>query len=590
MKNKTTTHLFNRITGSLCALLFAVTLQAQDAQVQLPAREVTVKQSFDEIQRQTSYRYMINWSNIHPDKRVFFPHTRVTVKELLDGVLAGSGYTYQIKNNHIVLVADIPQTIYAPVPSPMLARSSTPTRKVQSMSGELYQKYDPSRMKIVADPWSHSTMHLDLSGYNTNGSWIGAPNDSATVGVVMIHFRVNQTVLERNYMDNARSLDIIDKTFSNIALMEDMDYMTITAAASPEGNTAHNEQLAAGRAMAIKAYIMWKYPYINRDRIITFSAGEDWEGLIRMIEQDPNVPHRGELLFQLRSIWDNDAKRAAMKRVGNGSAYRYLHSYMLPYLRGGAACMIYFKKDRIKQPEPPVQKEIIEKVRIDTIYIEKEKVIYTDPPIVQQEVKVAEPVVVYEQQAVKVYENPFYIALKNNLLFDAALLPNVAIEIPFGRDYGYSAELEGHWSWWDTGAEKYNFHRIQMVGLELRKWFGNRTGNPLNGWYAGVYGYGGTYDVRMFAKENKDKGYLSDWSYSAGLSLGYAKPISRRMNLEFGLGLGYFGGEYKKYNVSECNEGVYPWLSTHKRSYFGLTKAKVSLVWLIGTGVNKPKK
>jgi Protein of unknown function (DUF3575). len=221
--------------------------------------------------------------------------------------------------------------------------------------------------------------------------------------------------------------------------------------------------------------------------------------------------------------------------------------------------MIYFKK-------PP------EVVKNDTVFVER--IIYDCPPIIPPPLPVPKP---------------FYIAVKNNMLFDMALLPNLAIEIPFGKNYRWSAEVEGHWSWWDSGADKYHFHRIQMAGVELRRWFANKTGNPLNGWYAGVYGYGGTYDLRLFTNDDDDKGYLSDWSYSAGLSIGYAKPIAGRLNLEFGLAVGYLGGKYKKYDVSDCRDNTFPWLSTHNRNYFGLTKAKVSLVWLIGSGTNKRK-
>ncbi|MCD7898827.1 MAG: DUF3575 domain-containing protein [Bacteroides sp.] len=416
-------------------------------------------------------------------------------------------------------------------------------------------------MEVVPDPLSTTTMKLDLTGYSSSGKWSGEQNDSSETEVVTIHYRVSKIDLLKDYMDNARQLAIIDRTFSNISLVEDMDFVAIIGAASPEGYTDHNAYLGANRALAVKSYITTKFPYVNRDRLLTFSLGEDWDGFIQMIEEDPNVPAREELLEMLEQEQDPDTRRAKMKRINNGITYQYLRKHMLPYLRGGTACLIYFKKDKIPEPVPIV--------KIDTIY----QVIYEKCPEVEEPVE----------------GKPFYIALKNNLLFDLALLPNVAVEIPFGKNYRWSAEVEGHWSWWDSGANDYHFHRIQMAGLELRRWFGNKTGNPLNGWYVGAYGYGGTYDLRLFTNDDDDKGYLSNWSYSAGLSIGYAKPIGKRLNLEFGLGIGYFGGKYKKYDVSDCKDNTFPWLSTHDRNYVGLTKAKVSLVWLIGSGTNKKK-
>jgi hypothetical protein len=142
------------------------------------------------------------------------------------------------------------------------------------------------------------------------------------------------------------------------------------------------------------------------------------------------------------------------------------------------------------------------------------------------------------------------------------------------------------WSWWSTGDPDYNYYRIQSFGAELRKWFGSASNTPLTGFYAGVYGMSGTYDIRLMKDSPSDTGSLSDLSYSFGLTGGYSMPLGRRLNLELGLGVGYLGGEYKRYvrnNEFDC----FPWVSTQQRSYFGPTKAKVSLVWLIGSGINK---
>lgn len=225
---------------------------------------------------------------------------------------------------------------------------------------------------------------------------------------------------------------------------------------------------------------------------------------------------------------------------------------------------------RMPDEEKPVVVHTVEVVRVDTVYVDRLVYLPSSVDAVRQ-------------------KNPFYISVKSNLLYDAVLLPNLSVEIPFGRKRNWSVAIDGNWSWWNTGADDYNYHRIQMAGIELRRWFANRTGNPLNGWYAGIYGYGGDYDIRLFADDNSDIGQQSPWSYSGGLTLGYALPVGRRFNLEFGLGAGFLGGTYKKYTVSDCEDGVFPLLSTHRRSYFGLTKASVSLVWLIGSGTNQTK-
>ena len=67
---------------------------------------------------------------------------------------------------------------------------------------------------------------------------------------------------------------------------------------------------------------------------------------------------------------------------------------------------------------------------------------------------------------------------------------------------------------------------------------------------------------------------------------GYSHPVGRRLNLDFTIGVGYFGGKYKKYrHIDDC----YVWQSTHRLRWFGPTKAEISLVWLPWRGRNGQK-
>ncbi|MDR1503209.1 MAG: DUF3575 domain-containing protein [Prevotella sp.] len=174
----------------------------------------------------------------------------------------------------------------------------------------------------------------------------------------------------------------------------------------------------------------------------------------------------------------------------------------------------------------------------------------------------------------------YRFAVKTNLLYDIALLPNIAIEFPLGQHW--SMEIEGQWSWWNTKITHNNCWRIQSVGLETRKWLGDKSLAPLTGHYLGIYGMAGTYDVKFQGKN----GYLSDMSYSAGVSYGYSLPVSHRFSFEFGIAVGYFGGKYKVYDQYNSQNGIFPLTEKKNMHYFGPTKAKVSLVWIIGGGKN----
>ena len=178
-------------------------------------------------------------------------------------------------------------------------------------------------------------------------------------------------------------------------------------------------------------------------------------------------------------------------------------------------------------------------------------------------------------------KKPLYFVLKNNLLYDAVLLPNLTAELYLGNKW--SLAVEGAWSWWLFSKPKENewFHRIQAAGLELRNWVCSPY--PLYGHAIGVYGMIGNYDVRAFTKDENTKGWLSYRSWSAGITYAYSIPLSRHVNLELGIAFGYVGGLYYTYDYCTVDEW-WAQQAVSNRNYFGPTRAGVSLAWLIGKG------
>ena len=172
-----------------------------------------------------------------------------------------------------------------------------------------------------------------------------------------------------------------------------------------------------------------------------------------------------------------------------------------------------------------------------------------------------------------------WAALKTNLLYDAALVPNVGMEVRLGRQWTMAAD------WFYTWFSSDSRHRYwQGYGgyLALRRYFaasGNMSDGSspfrFTGHHVGVYGLGLTYDV-----EWGGRGYqAAKFGFGAGVEYGYSLPISRWLNLDFSLGLGFQDGEYKEYTPMD---GHYVWHATRKRHWWGPTKAEVSLKWMLG--------
>lgn len=173
-------------------------------------------------------------------------------------------------------------------------------------------------------------------------------------------------------------------------------------------------------------------------------------------------------------------------------------------------------------------------------------------------------------------------ALKTNLLFDAALMPNVEIEVPIGNRWSVNGEYM--FPWWLMGGNKYCL-QILAGGLEGRYWLGGKENRMarevLTGHFFGLYAGGGKYDLQW-----EKNGYQGEFFIAAGISYGYARRIARNLHLEFNIGLGLLRTDYRHYHPRENYKNLL-WLADGKYTWVGPTKLKLSLVWLLNRKTTK---
>ena len=544
------------VVSCLCFLGSLQIASAQTGTVIMPTREATLKQSMDELQRQTDYTVVVNWGDLDPGQTVIFPAHRMDVTELLKTCLAGSDFGWEVNDGRIAIIH-----------RPAHVDDGRGAHSAMHRNG-----YDRAKMVFVPDLWSRTQKPFEDMPNIRNTYWNNDGNGTDSISLTVINYRMNSSLVEKDYMDNARTLEIIRRTLTRKEVLASLDYIVVTAASSPEGNTANNEKLAYDRARAMKSYLMWKYPFLDRDMIYTFSLGEDWSGLRKMVEEDASVPNRAEILNIIDSDKSSDAKRAALKRIGNGAAYSYLTKNILPKLRGATACTLHFK------PEYATKVVVQERHTRDTVIVEKivkvEKVI---------EIEKERGTGVSILQTCELERQPLF-AVKTNLLFDVASMLNVEIEVPIGQRWSIAGEYI--FPWWLWESEQYAIQSLS-ANLEGRYWFGKREGKPqLTGWFAGLYAGGGYYDI-----EWGDKGYQGEFFIAAGLSGGYAHTIGKGNNwrMEYSLGAGYMSTRYREYvpkfgyddewHLVRQKSGQYHWI--------GPTRAKISLVWMLTHGYQK---
>lgn len=166
------------------------------------------------------------------------------------------------------------------------------------------------------------------------------------------------------------------------------------------------------------------------------------------------------------------------------------------------------------------------------------------------------------------------VAIKNNLLYDATVTPNLALEIAMSRKM--TLEMAAGLNFFDFSNNKKIKHFL--VQPELRWW----TCDVFNGHFFGLHGHGAQFNVGGWDipvgrldtfRDNRYQGYL----YGGGLSYGYQWLLRPRWNLEASIGGGYARIHYEKYPCTTCGTK----LDEGHTNYLGVTKAAVSLIYII---------
>lgn len=383
---------------------------------------------------------------------------------------------------------------------------------------------------------------------------------------VCIDFKVGSYALDFDNGDNDKCrkeiMALSNRLKSDSTLT--ISHATFYGYASPEGSYQLNKKLAYDRLINFENYFR---SFINvPDSVITRNDEYIPWSLLKKEVETSNLSNKQEIIQIIDEPADLvkyginreiDKRVIRLKQLNNGRTWWELNRSFFAKMRNACAAVITVDVPTV------VNEEIIEEI---SEVVE---------PIVEPEPAIERSSIATDTR------KPFYMSVRTNLLFDAMVIPNIGVDFYLGNNWSIGANWM--YSWWKN-SHKNRFWRTYGGDLNIRKWFGKKANEkPLSGHHAGVYGQMLTYDFEL-----GNKGYLGDkWSYGAGIEYGYSLPMSRRLNMDFTIGVGYLGGKYKKYIPVD---GHYVWQSTHQRHWFGPTKAEISLVWLLGRGNVNDKK
>lgn len=349
-----------------------------------------------------------------------------------------------------------------------------------------------------------------------------------------IYFQVGESDIDTSFMDNGAALDSIRSLAVQAGPQGALSVKGIRyeGYASPEGPAALNRRLSQQRRRALEKCV-----------------GRYFPGLDSLVS-------RSDLIYDpaVAASFANASPDERRDMIGNFGKLRF------------ASVVIISEMQPELSPVPAREHDTVPEI------VPAEPVAIVDMTVEPVDSTAALP----EVKSCR----PLYIGLKTNMLYDALLIPTLGAEIYVGRN----VSIAGQWSyaWWSRNV-RHRYWRYYGGDAGARWWFGRLADKkPLTGHHIGIYGQIFTYDF-----ENGGSGQMgAKFNYGGGIEYGFALPIGPRLNIDFSIGIGYIAGRYYKYKPID---GHYVWQSTHKRCWFGPTKAEISLVWLVGCGNRNEK-
>lgn len=411
------------------------------------------------------------------------------------------------------------------------------------------------------------------------GVSLAAQNQQNLQDSVRIYFKQGKIDLVPTLRENRSALNRITDTMriTGADSAYHLRKILVEGGASPEGSVKFNRWLSEKRAKALFDYLS-HYGELPDSLKTTRYLGRDWNGLIRLVENDPQLPYKEETLSMLRQIASEQKSGAQaeerhlqkIQKLRGGTPYLYMYRKYFPLLRSSKLHLWYEKVHRSEIPKPEnLNSEIQKSDTTAAAFIPPADTIVTPPDT--------------QSIASQRIRKPFYMDIRTNMLYDALLIPNIGVEMYLGKKWSVTANWM--YGWWKTDRRHW-YWRAYGGDIAIRKWWGKASEEkPLTGHHIGIYGQIFTYDFETGGRGymgGKPGGTLWDkMNYIVGAEYGYSLPIARRLNIDFTIGAGYWGGIYHEYKPEA---DYYVWQSTKERRWIGPTKAEISLVWLIGNG------
>lgn len=453
----------------------------------------------------------------------------------------------------------------------LLMYSGETLARSEASSGRVYAA--PSAT-TAAEPSSTETDSTNETSSDTLG------NGNSRAHTYRLYYRWDEIVVDTTYLDNRANIAEIVRGLHE---SPHIDSIAIYAYASPEGVLEHNDYLSKERAKAARRFILENLPNgstLKKENIRLHPVAENWEGLREAVDTGYHRWDRDKVIAILDNPNISDATREwRLQQLDGGVSWKWMRIHLMPELRL-ATWICVWESVPLLPPLPELPVDIID----EKAYSEDDHIAMDEELALLNEYIGTNRLTAEKMQWKS--RKYWYPALKTNLVYDVVTALNAEIEFPIGRHCSILVEDVFPWWSWGPNDKKYCF-QLWTMGIEPRWWFKrDEKKDYLSGHFLGVYGMSGKYDFQWDTKICYQGEY-----WSAGLTYGYAMPVCRWMNMEFSISAGYLHSDYRHYQPDSAYEHLYrDRFKVGKISWWGPTKAKISLVIPIGKDSHNAKK
>ncbi|MCH5228415.1 MAG: DUF3575 domain-containing protein [Muribaculaceae bacterium] len=169
------------------------------------------------------------------------------------------------------------------------------------------------------------------------------------------------------------------------------------------------------------------------------------------------------------------------------------------------------------------------------------------------------------------------VGIKTNLIPDAALSPNLGVEV--GLAQHWSVDFTGELNLWPI---KKHYWKHWLVQPEVRYWLCDKFA----GHFFGLHVIGGQFNVGNIKNgitflgsklSNLSHYRYQGWGAGAGIAYGYDWILGKHWNLEAEIGIGWIYTRFDQYSCATCGKK----LDTGKtHNYVGPTKLSLALEYI----------